>query len=61
MSGWSATRLGPFNLGNDPVPVVQETGWAPGPVWTGTENLATPIPRFDPRAWSSVVFAGINN
>jgi hypothetical protein len=24
----------------DPVPIVQETGWAPGPVWTGAENLA---------------------
>jgi hypothetical protein len=24
----------------DPVPVVQEAGWAPGPVWTAAENLA---------------------
>ena len=24
----------------DPVPTVQEVGWAPGPVWTGAENLA---------------------
>ena len=24
----------------DPVPIVQEGGWAPGPVWTGAENLA---------------------
>ena len=23
----------------DPVPVVQEAGWAPEPVWTGAENL----------------------
>ena len=23
----------------DPVPTVQEAGWAPGPVWTGAENL----------------------
>jgi hypothetical protein len=30
------------------VPIVQEAGWAPGPVWTGTENLA-PSPGFDPR------------
>ena len=30
-----------------PVPIVQEAGWAPGPVWTGAENLD---PRgFDPR------------
>ena len=27
--------------GNDPVPTVQEAGWAPGPVWTGAENLAS--------------------
>jgi hypothetical protein len=24
----------------DPVPTVWEAGWAPGPVWTGAENLA---------------------
>ena len=28
--------------GKDPVPIVQEAGWAPGPVWTGAENLAPP-------------------
>jgi hypothetical protein len=28
--------------GKDPVPTVQEAGWAPGPVWTGAENLASP-------------------
>jgi hypothetical protein len=31
----------------DPVPIVQEAGWAPGTVWTGAENLA-PLPGFDP-------------
>jgi hypothetical protein len=25
--------------GKDPVPIVQEAGWAPGPVWTGVKNL----------------------
>ena len=25
----------------DPVPIVQEAGWAPGAVWTGAENLAS--------------------
>ena len=35
--------------GKDPVPIVQEAGWAPGPVWTGVENLASPPPGFDPR------------
>jgi hypothetical protein len=24
----------------DPVPTVHEAGWAPGPVWMDTENLA---------------------
>ena len=24
----------------DPLPIVQEAGRAPGPVWTGAENLA---------------------
>jgi hypothetical protein len=39
--GWGVT-VTPWPLftpGKDPVPVVQETGWAPGPVWTGAENL----------------------
>jgi len=26
--------------GKDSVPIVQEAGWASGPVWTGAENLA---------------------
>jgi hypothetical protein len=26
--------------GKEPVPTVQEAGWAPGPVWIGAENLA---------------------
>jgi hypothetical protein len=29
-----------FTPRKDPVPIVQEAGWAPGPVWTGVENLA---------------------
>jgi hypothetical protein len=29
-----------FTPGKDPVPIVQEAGWAPGPVWTDVENLA---------------------
>jgi hypothetical protein len=36
-----------FTRGKDPVPIVQEAGWAPGQVWTGEENLAPP--GFDPR------------
>ena len=26
--------------GKDPAPIVQEAGWAPGPVWTDVEYLA---------------------
>ena len=33
-----------FTPGKDPVPTVQEAGWAPGPVWTGAENL---VPQRD--------------
>jgi hypothetical protein len=29
-----------FTPGKDPVPTVQEAGWASGPVWKGAENLA---------------------
>ena len=28
-----------FTPGKDPVPIIQEAGWAPGPVWMGAENL----------------------
>ena len=37
--GWSTSRPGRFTTGNDPVPIVQVTGWVPGPVWTDAENL----------------------
>ena len=33
------SRPGRCPPGKDPVPIVQEAGWAPGPIWTGTENL----------------------
>jgi hypothetical protein len=26
----------------DPLPIVQEAGWAPGLAWMGAENLAPP-------------------
>jgi len=38
--GVSVTPRPLFTPGKDPVPTVQEAGWAPGPVWTGAENLA---------------------
>jgi len=26
--------------GEEPLPIAQEAGWAPGPVWTGVESFA---------------------
>ena len=40
VGGWSAPRPDRFTPGKDPVPIVQEAGWTPGPVWTDAENLA---------------------
>jgi len=39
--GVSVTPRPLFTPGKDPVPIVQEAGWALGPVWTGAENLAS--------------------
>ena len=45
--GWgiSVTPRPLFTSGKDPVPIVEEAGWAPGPVWTGAENLAPTLIR----------------
>ena len=42
LDGVGGQRQAPatFSPGKDPVPIVLEGGWAPGPVWTGAENLA---------------------
>ena len=37
--GVSVTPRPLFTPGKDQVPIVQEAGWTPGPVWTGAENL----------------------
>ena len=37
----SASRTGAPYPGKDPVPIVQEAGWASGLVCTGAENLAS--------------------
>ena len=52
----SASRPGrSLPRGKDPVPIVQEAGWAPGLVWTGAENLdPTGIRSPDRSARSSV-------
>jgi hypothetical protein len=53
--GWSTPRPGRFTPGNNTVLIVQEAGWAPGPVWTGAENLTlTGIRSPDRPARSSV-------
>jgi hypothetical protein len=41
-----------FTPGKDPVPIVQEAGWAPEPVWISAENLA-PL-GFDPWTFQPV-------
>jgi hypothetical protein len=40
--GWvvRATPQPLYSLERDPVPTVQEAGWASGPVWISSENLA---------------------
>ena len=42
LEGGKGQRHAPAALypGKDPVPIVQEAGWAPGPVGIGAENLA---------------------
>ena len=34
----SSTPRPHFTPGKDPVPIVHEAGWAPGPVWTGGKS-----------------------
>jgi hypothetical protein len=38
--GFSVTPRPLFTPRKDLVPIVQEAGWVPGPVWTGAENLS---------------------
>jgi hypothetical protein len=53
--GWgvSVTPRPLFTPGKDPVPIVQDAGWAPGPVWTGAKNLAPTGSRSPNRPASS--------
>jgi len=43
--GWvvSSTARPYVTPGKDPVPIVQEAGWAPEPVWSGGKSLPTGI------------------
>jgi hypothetical protein len=38
--GWSTPGPGHFSPAKEAAPIVQEAGWAPGPVWRSAENLA---------------------
>jgi hypothetical protein len=50
----SASRPGrSLPPGKDTVPILQEAGWAPGPVWTGAENLVPTGSRSPDRPASS--------
>jgi hypothetical protein len=50
--GWSTPRPGSFTTGNDQVPIIQETGWAPGTVWKLLKT--SPPPTLDPRTFQPV-------
>ena len=60
--GWgvSITPRPLFTPGIDPVPIVQENGWAPGPVWTGAENLAPTGIRSPDRPARSQFYSNCN-
>jgi len=46
-----------FIPGKYPVPIVHEAGWAPRPVWTGVENLASiGIRSLDPPVHSQSLY-----
>jgi hypothetical protein len=49
--GWviNATPLPHYPWERYPIPILQETGWAPGLVWTGAENLAFTGSRYPDR------------
>jgi len=51
----SSTPRPYFTPEKDPVPIVQEAGWAP--VWTGAENLAPTGNRSPDRPARTCVFA----
>jgi hypothetical protein len=54
--GWvvNATPRPLYPLKTDPVPIIQEDGWTPGPVWTGAENLTPTGTRSPDRPHCSV-------
>ena len=56
--GWgvSSTPRPYFTSGKDPVPIVQEAEWAPGPVWTGGKSRPTGIRSPDRPAHSQSLY-----
>ena len=54
--GWvaSSTPRPHFTPAKDPVPILQQAGWAPGPVWTGEKSRPHRDSISDPAARSSV-------
>ena len=56
--GWvvSVTPRPYFTPGKEPVPIVQESGWAPGPVWTGGKSRPTGIRSPDRPARSQSLY-----
>ena len=54
---WPASRLGRTLLpGKDPVPILQEVGWAPGPVWRGGKSRSHRDSISDPPALSQSLY-----
>jgi hypothetical protein len=50
----------PYPRERDPLPIIQEAGWAPGPVCTGVENLApTGIRSSDRPARSEALYEAV--
>ena len=52
----SSTSRPYFTPGKDPIPIVQEAGWAPGPVWTGRKSRPTGIRSPDRPARSQSLY-----
>ena len=52
------SRPGRFTPGKDPVPSLLEAVWAPGPVWSGAENLTSTGIRFPDRPACSGGYPG---
>ena len=56
--GWvvSSTPRPHFTAGKDPVPILQEAGWAPGSVWTGGKSRPHQDSISDPPARSQSLY-----